>query len=256
MNKLVPTGLGAAAVVVALVVGVQVLGLTGGGGGSPSIEPSPSPSVAPSPTPTPEGGLPEGPFVIVDGPFDFGDSGLAITVTISAQDWYGEPGGGILGKNENTDPPDGSAVIVFAGGNGWHVPGDPCDWDSTMPETPSTTVDQLVAALAAQGSRDASTPADITLDGYAGKSITLHVPDDAVFATCHEAKFCTLALPGPDPARDCYRYSQGPGQVDNLWIVDVNGQLVIFDWNGFEATPEGDLAELQAIVESATFEAR
>ena len=58
MNKLVPIGLGAAAVVVALVVGAQIFGLpdTNGTGGNPSATPSPStaPSPTPSPTPTPE----------------------------------------------------------------------------------------------------------------------------------------------------------------------------------------------------------
>ena len=52
MNKLVPIGLGAAAVVVALVVGSQLLGPTasGGVGGAPSTEPAATPS------PTPVGG--------------------------------------------------------------------------------------------------------------------------------------------------------------------------------------------------------
>ena len=53
MNKLVPIGLGASALVVALVIGAQLLRPPGGVGGSPSIEPSPSPSVAPTPTSSP-----------------------------------------------------------------------------------------------------------------------------------------------------------------------------------------------------------
>ena len=55
MNKFVSLGLGAAAVVVVLVVGAKLLGppAPNGVGGSPSIEPSPSPSVAPTPTPSP-----------------------------------------------------------------------------------------------------------------------------------------------------------------------------------------------------------
>jgi hypothetical protein len=52
MNKLVPIGLGAAAVVVALVIGTQFLGrpAPGGVGGAPSATPTPTPS------PTPIGG--------------------------------------------------------------------------------------------------------------------------------------------------------------------------------------------------------
>ena len=53
MNKLVPIGLGAAALVVALVVGIRLLGppAPAGPGGAPSASPSPTPS------PTPIGGI-------------------------------------------------------------------------------------------------------------------------------------------------------------------------------------------------------
>jgi hypothetical protein len=49
MNKFVPIGVGAAAVVVALVIGIQVLGpaAPGGTGGAPSAEPTVSPSSTP-----------------------------------------------------------------------------------------------------------------------------------------------------------------------------------------------------------------
>jgi hypothetical protein len=55
MNKLAPIGLGAAAVVVALVVGVKLLGPSEpiGPGGSPSATPSRSIEPSPSPSPTP-----------------------------------------------------------------------------------------------------------------------------------------------------------------------------------------------------------
>jgi len=262
MNKLVPIGLGAAAVVIALVVGTQLLGTpaSGGVGGTPSAAPSATasptakPSVAiASPSTAAVGGIPEGPFVLTDGQRNELAKGLGLTVTISAPGWFGNPGEGTLVKNENADAPDGAGMIVFAGGDGWSVPKDPCNWVTTTPKTRSTTVDELVAALGAQGSRDASAPADITLGGHAGKSITLHVPDDAVFARCDQGKFCTLALQ-LNGTLDCYRYHQGPGQVDNLWIVDVNGELVVIDWGNYKGTPAEHIAELQAIVESVRFE--
>ena len=53
MNKLVPIGLGATAVVVALVVGTRLLAAPapGGVGAAPSVQPSPSPSPTPSASP-------------------------------------------------------------------------------------------------------------------------------------------------------------------------------------------------------------
>jgi hypothetical protein len=247
MNKFLPIGLGAAAVVVALVVGTQFLGrpAPGGAGGAPSAEPSatptPSPSVAvvtPSPT---EGPLPEGSHVLWN-------AGVPMTVTIPAPDWYGEPGGGILAKNDNPNAPDGAGMIVFDGE--LFVYGDPCRWSTTKPDTPATTVEQLAAALAAQASRDASEPADITVGGYAGKSITLHVPDDAVFSDCDEGQFRTL-VKGISSAR----YHQGPGQIDELWIVDVDGELAVINTAYYVATAQVVRDELVAIVDSMTFEA-
>ena len=66
MNKLLTIGLGAAAVVVVLIVGAQLFGSPDGGtGGEPSPSPEASvaePTTEPTPEPTPVGLLPEGPY--------------------------------------------------------------------------------------------------------------------------------------------------------------------------------------------------
>ena len=121
-------------------------------------------------------------------------------------------------KNDNVDPPDGAGMITFAGGE-LYVYGDPCKWSTTRPETPARTVDEFEAALSAQALRDASAPVDITVGGYAGKSITLHVPDDAVFSQCDQGFFGSWG--GPDEPTP-YRYSQGPALVIRvLWAVST-----------------------------------
>jgi hypothetical protein len=256
MNKFVPIGLGAAAVVMALVIGTQFLGRSApdGAGGAPSAEPSatptPAPSVAP-PSSTPEGLLPEGSHILLTEESLDGMPPLPMTVTIPAPDWYGEPGGGILVKKDNTDAPEGAGMIVFTGD--LFVYGDPCRWSTTRPDTPATTVDELVAALAVQASRDASEPVDITVGGHAGKSITLHVPDDAVFSECDRGTFGSWGVPGPDLTP--FRYHQGPGQIDELWIVDVDGELTVIDAGYYAGTPQIVRDELAAIVDSVTFEA-
>jgi hypothetical protein len=145
-------------------------------------------------------------------------------------------------------------MITFTGP--LYVYGDPCHWESTTPATPATTVDELVAALAAQPSRDASDPVDVTVGGYAGKSITLHVPDDIAysaeeFTDCDQGYFGSFgsdAEPGPA------RYHQGLGQIDELWILDVGGVLVTIDTAYYARTPAEHVEEMRAIVESATFE--
>ncbi len=250
MNKFLPFGLVAAAAVVALVVGTRLLGPPAPGevGGVPSAQPSVAPSATAAPSiapPSPSvAGRALGPYVFT------GVGGPTITVTIPAPGWDGD--GGTLVKNDNADPPGGAGMI-----GPWYGPlyvyGDPCRWSTTTPKTPATTVDEMVAALTAQKSRDASAPMDITVDGYSGKSITLHVPDDAVLNDCDGDKFgswqaAAVATDGPE------RYSQGPGQIDELVILDVAGKLMVFDAAHYKGTPAGTVAELHAILDSMTFQ--
>ena len=124
-----------------------------------------------------------------------------------------------------------------------------------MPETTATTVDEIVAALASQATRNASEPVDITLNGHAGKSITLHVPDDAAhtpggFTDCDQGQFCTF---GRAPT-DCQMWNaQGPGAIDELWIVDVDGEIFLLTGAYYAQTPAEHVDELRAILGSTTF---
>jgi hypothetical protein len=250
MNKLVPIGVAAAAVIVALVAGTRLLGAPApnGVGAVPSARPSDTPSVAPSTTSAPSGAGASAIAGRAPGPYVFaGNGGPAITVTIPAPGWDGD--GGSLVRNDNSDPPDGAGMI-----GPWYGPqyvfGDPCRWSTTTPKVPASTVDEMVAALTAQKSRDASAPVAITLDGYSGKRITLHVPDDATFSTCDSGQFASwTSSPNGEPER----YHQGPGQIDEVTILDVSGKLMVFDAAYYKGTPAGDLAELHAIVDSMTF---
>jgi hypothetical protein len=244
MNKIVPLGLGAAAVVGILVVGAGMLRAPapGGVGAAPAATPSPTAALTPQPSAAAAAGLPVGSsHVLVSG------GGIQGTVTIPAPGWTGE--GGILVKDDNIDAPDGAGMIVFTGED-LFVYGDPCEWSSTTPATPATTVDALVEALGAQASRDASAPVDVTVDGHAGKSITLNVPDDAVFSECDEGYFGSWGVATETtPAR----YHQGPGQIDEVWILDVDGVLTVIDTAYYAGTPAEHVAEMRAIVESASF---
>ena len=247
MNKLVTYGLAAAAVVAVLLVGSRVIGQPSNAG-SPGNQASVTPSAA-----TPQStsvGLPVGRSHLL---WDGDTAGAQITVTIPSTGWSGDRGGGVLMKNHNIDAPDGAGMIVFAGPTKLFSPesiwvyGDPCRWESTRPFAPVKTVDEAVAELSRQASRDASAPVDVTVDGHAGKLITLHVPDDAIFNTCDQNEFRTLVQ-----GRDGARYAQDPGQIDKLYILDVNGDLAIIDAGYYKGTPQAIVDELQAIVSSMT----
>jgi hypothetical protein len=245
MNKFVGYGLAAVAVVAVLLIGYRVIGSpanTGSGG-----EPTPTAEASVTePSPPAGAALDEGPFVLSDeGP---------ITVTIPAPGWYSD--GGTPMKNGNSQPPDGAYVLgPWTSVQGLYIPGDPCQWESTMPDTTATTVDDIVAALESQASRNASAPVDITLDGHAGKSITLHVPDDAAhtsggFTDCDQGQFCTF---GSGPTNCQMWNAQGPGAIDELWIVDVDGEIFLLTGAYYAQTPAEHVDEVRAILGSMTF---
>ena len=270
MNKLVTLGLGAAAVVVALVIGTQVLGPPAPGGVGTPASASPSPSATPTaatPSPAAGGGLPQGPFLITgdDGAVNGGTT--QITVEITTPGWTYSPEMDYVGKNDDgKDAPEsvGAALLAWAwpAGTGFNVYGDPCRWTTTIPATPATTAEEIAADFAAQASRDATTPMDVTVGGYAGKTMTLHTPmsfyidagatREEEFAACDNSIFAQYGTEA-DETVDA-RNAQGPGQIDELWILDVNGTIVIIDAAYSPATPADLVDELRALAESATFE--
>ena len=147
-------------------------------------------------------------------------------------------------------PPDGAGIIAFVVDEKFYVYGDPCNWRSTRPKVPATTVDELIAALASQASRDSSAPEEISVDGYPGKKITLHVPDDVRFEDCDEGNYSTFGVAGEDPAL----WAQGPGEVDEIWIVDVDGRIALLEGGYYADTPEHVVDELHDVLNSATFD--
>ena len=139
-------------------------------------------------------------------------------------------------------------MIIFVGRE-YTVYGDACHWKSTLPDSPVTTVDEFVASLSSQGSVTASKPVDITLDGYAGKSITLRVPDDVDFAECDPGSGASWSC-GDAP---CGYHTGSPTEIDTVYILDVDGQVMAWLTNYHTGTSPEDVAEFEAIVQSASF---
>jgi hypothetical protein len=249
-NNFVRVGLAAAAVVVIAIIAFNLLPGTPPPGGGPSPSPSVEPSVAaPSAEQSTAAGLPEGPHLYQDGQGDGSQNTIPpLTVTIPAPGWDGDVGGGILGKN--LPGPAGASMIVFAQQE-YFVFGDPCHWETT-PDTTVTTVDEFIAALSSQASRDASEPVDITLDGYTGKAITLHVADDVDSSQCDQGTYATWNcgdLADPIPCG----FVEGPGETSTEYILDVDGVLVAWHTGYGESASPDLVAELESIVQSASF---
>lgn len=132
------------------------------------------------------------------------------------------------------------------------VYGHPCQWSGTLFQ-PGPTVDDLAKALGDRPVRKATAPIDVTVDGYAGKYLEWSVPADAEFSKCDTDAgthyFESWIGPG-----DGDRYQQGPGQLDRLWILDVDGsRLVIDGFSMVNSTPE-DIEQLMSVIKSIKFE--
>lgn len=244
-NNVVRVGLAAAAVVIIAIIAINLLP----GSPAPGGEPSASPSVQPSATSSPTGQAPSQEVVFNDAG---GVGNVAFTFPSSGWEVSADSGYATASGYQS-----GTGFLVFPG-DLW-IYGDPCAWSTTTPDTPATTVDEIIAALASQATRDASEPSDITVAGYTGRAITLHVPDDLIWvelgpADCDEATFGTLTA-GVDgnPNAAPERFHQGAGQIDEFWVVDVDGRPVALDLSYFPDTPQKVIDEMHAIVESVTF---
>jgi len=264
VSNFLKIGLAAAAAVVIAVVAFNLLPGSPAPGGEPSASPSVEPSVAPSaePSTTSWTGLPEGPFVVTSA----GDP-VQVTVSIASPGWGWVTDFDFVNKDDDgLDAPETVGVALLAwtwpAGTGFNVYGDPCQWSTTIPATPATTPDEIAAAFGAQALTDASAPVDVTVGGYAGKAVTLQVPmsyhqvpdvpREEEFADCDQNDFVFYGTDRAGAAVE--RNAQGPGQIDELWILDVDGSIVILDASYGPAAPAELVDELRTLAESATFE--
>ena len=222
-------------------------GCTSGAASSPS--PAPSPIVGPtaSSLPTPSATSPS--THQVGG----GVVGVASTDATYPRYFVQVPGGwSASGEFVTRTPPKVMGLSVW---DAVKVPTDPCRWSSTM-TTPGPTVDDLVKALVAQRTRNASAPVESTLGGYKGVYLEWSVPPDMV-----DGQNCD---PWPDNGyRDFVsflgvggseRYQQLANQIDRLWVLDVNGQRLVVDATYSADATDAQKAELGQVAESLMFD--
>jgi hypothetical protein len=184
-----------------------------------------------------------------------------VTMTVP-EGWTNIDGWGINSAEDNGDHWMG---ITF-----WDVDkvfAHPCQWKSRMIQ-PGPTAAGLASALAKQPLRHATEPADITVDGFHGAQLQWSVPADMAgeplagggfdFSTCDEDvsvgdhPFKSWTAAAGSWAGE--RYHQGPGQVNRLWILDINGERLVVDAMYMPTTDAKDRKELFEVTESIRFE--
>jgi hypothetical protein len=150
-------------------------------------------------------------------------------------------------ENGLCEPTDSTMAIMIWGVT--DVYSHPCDWAGNT-STPGPTVADLATALRSIPMRNASAPEPVNVGGFDGLYMQWSVPDDIDFADCDLGSFesWTGDITGSD------RYQQAPGQVDRLWILDVEGQRIVINAFYLQGTPPEDRHEIDDIVGSFRFD--
>lgn len=94
----------------------------------------------------------------------------------------------------------------------------------------------------------------MTIYGYSGKHLELTVPDDIpfeiragseYFTDCEGGELKSWFAPGLGPVFHAY----GPGQVEEFWILDVDGTRLLIQAKWFPTSPPQDIAEMRTILD-------
>jgi hypothetical protein len=222
-----------------LVAAVVVLAAIGIGALLPrnTSGPTATPTATPTPSPTPPQLI--GGEQLKPGTYSATVVGLR-DATITVPDGWVAFDRASVNKN-GLDNASITAVIFWDSDLVGRVYADPCHWQSGFVDPPvGPIVDDLATALAGQPQRGDAMPMDVSIDGYRGQMIELSVPSDIRFADCDGGEFRSWEG----------RYQQGPGQIDQIYILDVGGRRVVIDTFFMPGTSEADRAERQAIVDS------
>jgi len=129
---------------------------------------------------------------------------------------------------------------------------DACHWSDGYHPGPVTTLDGLVAALSEQGGWvDVTAPSDISVDGYVGQAFQRTAPSE--FTGCA----------GPHPFRGWENEDEDgnkgwsyyePGEIETLWILDLDGTIIIINTRIGSDQPAAAHAEFAAVLDSISID--
>jgi hypothetical protein len=126
---------------------------------------------------------------------------------------------------------------------------DGCRWEeSLLDRSEISTTDEVVAALESQEGLRVSTPTTVSVDGFAGTYMERTVPAGTDVSRCDLGQF-RVYLASEFGERFLVR-----GQLQQLWILDIDGVPLVIDASVEPGTPSQVRAELRQMVESIRIE--
>ena len=243
MSTFAKFAIAAAAVVVVAVVGFNLLGAAGSG--QVGAGPSPSAETASSPPPL----APTSGTIIDAGRYRW--TSPVADVSFTLPDGYSGRADGLITKNEETP-----TAVGFNG----NLPGTRSEVNSVYsdacsgaPEPIGDSVDDLVAALEAQGSTDVVVR-DISAGSVVGKRVEIREASDVDRSKCRYGADGPLQIWADAAENDFYAF--GGDSLGVAYVFDVDGSRLVFAAAfGSEGT-EADVDEVDAIVQSFEFTPR
>ena len=191
-----------------------------------------APSIAPpTPSPTPAG-----------GPHEFRIPGLPGPVALELPPGWSADGPVVSRTSEDEGTPMSVSVWAVR-----HVYRDPCDWTGGAVDA-GRQADALADALASQLGRRTRV-SSVSIGEHSAVLVTMEVPDDVDVATCDEGEFRSWP---PARGRDA-RTHVGPGEMSEIYVVQVGRRAVLIDASYFADANSGELAEIHRIVASVQF---
>ena len=147
---------------------------------------------------------------------------------------------GLIKKATGRLGPQGMSLQFLRGG--WLF-SDPCRKVDARPDIRvGPTANEFANALAAHPLLDVTTPVPVSLGGVKGKYLDLQVPSNIADCTA-----------GYLPWAPTY-YAPVPNHRWHIWSLDVDGVRVVVLSEDFVGTSPGDVAEMQAVIDSIHIE--
>jgi len=177
---------------------------------------------------------------------------IQVFFTIPAEGWLSWIGA--FKPEQGADAP--GQLVGMSIVNATNLVQDGCTGHVAADPPVGPTVDDMATALAALSPFILTKPPTaVTAYGFSGKHLELTVPDIAfevsgdgtVFTDCADGELWSWI---GKPLSFAYHGYSLPGQVEELWLLDVDGARLMIQTLWSPSSPEGDIAELRSILDS------